>query len=60
MAYEKVNELNLKDTELRLGLPGTEQVTQEQEVSCVRNNKRQFQSNDEETRDEEESMPPTK
>ncbi|KFK39590.1 hypothetical protein AALP_AA3G264100 [Arabis alpina] len=58
MAYEKVNELNLKDTELRLGLPGTEEeVKQEQEVSCVRSNKRQF---DEETRDEQESMPPTK
>lgn len=34
MAYE--NDLNLKATELRLGLPGTE----EQEVSYVRNNKK--------------------
>ncbi|XP_010466600.1 PREDICTED: auxin-responsive protein IAA2 isoform X1 [Camelina sativa] len=59
MAYEKkVNELNLKDTELCLGLPGrTEEIKEEQEVSCVKsNNKRQF----EETRDEEESTPPTK
>lgn len=60
MAYEKVNELNLKDTELRLGLPGTEQIIQEQEVSCVRSNKRPFESNDEEIRDVEESTPPTK
>ncbi|CAN8270458.1 unnamed protein product [Cochlearia groenlandica] len=58
MAFEKVNELNLKDTELRLGLPGTEQDTQEQEVSCVRsNNKRSYQSNNGEG---EESLPPTK
>ncbi|OAP01365.1 IAA2 [Arabidopsis thaliana] len=58
MAYEKVNELNLKDTELCLGLPGrTEKIKEEQEVSCVKsNNKRLF----EETRDEEESTPPTK
>ncbi|CAE5968294.1 unnamed protein product [Arabidopsis arenosa] len=58
MAYEKVNELNLKDTELCLGLPGrTEEIKEEQEVSCVKsNNKRQF----EETREEEESTPPTK
>lgn len=59
MAFEKVNELNLKDTELCLGLPGRkEQVKEEQEVSCVRsnNNKRQF----EETLEEEESKPPTK
>lgn len=37
VAYE--NDLNLKATELRLGLPGTER-NQEQEVSCARNNKR--------------------
>ncbi|CAH8361472.1 unnamed protein product [Eruca vesicaria subsp. sativa] len=55
MAQEKVNDLNLKDTELRLGLPGTEQVKEEQEVSCVRSNKRQLQSDN-----EEESTPPTK
>ncbi|XP_022575253.1 auxin-responsive protein IAA2-like isoform X2 [Brassica napus] len=55
MAYEKVNELNLKDTELRLGLPGTGQVKEEKEVSCVRSNKRQHQSDN-----EEESTPPTK
>ncbi|XP_013751366.2 auxin-responsive protein IAA2-like [Brassica napus] len=55
MAYEKVNELNLKDTELRLGLPGTEQDKEEQEVSCVRSNKRQLQSDN-----EEESTLPTK
>ncbi|KAL0718931.1 hypothetical protein Bca4012_068254 [Brassica carinata] len=55
MTYEKVNELNLKDTELRLGLPGTEQDKEEQEVSCVRSNKRQLQSDN-----EEESTPPTK
>ncbi|CAN7046808.1 unnamed protein product [Brassica oleracea var. botrytis] len=55
MAYEKVNELNLKDTELRLGLPGTGQVKEEQEGSCVRSNKRQHQSDN-----EEESTPPTK
>nr|XP_018486510.1 PREDICTED: auxin-responsive protein IAA2-like isoform X2 [Raphanus sativus] len=56
MAYEKVNELNLKDTELRLGLPGTEQVKEEQDVSCVRSNKRQLQSDNE----EESTTPPTK
>lgn len=58
MTYEKVNELNLKDTELCLGLPGrTEEIKEEQEISCVKsNNKRQF----EETREEEESTPPTK
>uniref|UniRef100_A0A1J3IEB4 Auxin-responsive protein n=2 Tax=Noccaea caerulescens TaxID=107243 RepID=A0A1J3IEB4_NOCCA len=60
MAYEKVNMLNLKDTELRLGLPGTEQIIQEQEVSCVRSNKRRFERNDEEAREEEASTPPTK
>ncbi|KAJ9182208.1 hypothetical protein P3X46_006229 [Hevea brasiliensis] len=37
VAYE--NDLNLKATELRLGLPGTER-NQEQAVSCARNNKR--------------------
>ncbi|CAH2052973.1 unnamed protein product, partial [Thlaspi arvense] len=52
-----LNELNLKDTELRLGLPGTEENTQEEEVSCVRSNKRQLQT--EENREEEESTPPT-
>ena len=55
MTYEKVNELNLKDTELRLGLPGTEQAKEEQQVSCVRSNKRQLQSDN-----EEESTLPTK
>ncbi|KAF3572236.1 hypothetical protein F2Q69_00059866 [Brassica cretica] len=37
MAYEEViNELNLKDTELRLGLPGTDEQA---EVSCFKSNK---------------------
>ncbi|KFK23368.1 hypothetical protein AALP_AAs59668U000200 [Arabis alpina] len=61
MAYEEViNGLNLKDTELRLGLPGT-QEQQKQEVSCVKSNKRQFhQSNDENNLKEESSPPPAK
>lgn len=37
VVYE--NDLNLKATELTLGLPGTER-NQEQAVSCARNNKR--------------------
>ncbi|CAN8268698.1 unnamed protein product [Cochlearia groenlandica] len=62
MTYEKVNELNLKDTELRLGLPGTEEeVKESQEVSCVTSNKRQLQKNNDKTLEEEqESTPPTK
>ncbi|ESQ47554.1 hypothetical protein EUTSA_v10021641mg [Eutrema salsugineum] len=60
MAYEKVNELNLKDTELRLGLPGTDENKQEQEVSCVKSNKRQFHEGTCEQEEEEESTPPTK
>ncbi|XP_010450024.1 PREDICTED: auxin-responsive protein IAA1-like [Camelina sativa] len=55
MAYEEVmNGLNLKDTELRLGLPGTEE--QQLEVSCVRSNKRK--NND--TREESAPPPPSK
>ena len=59
MAYEEViNELNLKDTELRLGLPGTDEQA---EVSCVKSNKRQFhQSNDEHNLKEEYPSPPAK
>ncbi|WZZ08864.1 hypothetical protein YC2023_094785 [Brassica napus] len=59
MAYEEViNELNLKDTELRLGLPGTDEQA---EVSCVKSNKRQFhQSNDEHNLKEESPPPPAK
>ena len=45
VAYE--NDLNLKATELRLGLPGTDE-REEQAVSNVRNNKRQLQDADEE------------
>ena len=49
---EVTNGLNLKDTELRLGLPG-EQEEQQLELSCVRsNNKRK---NNDST---EESAPP--
>ncbi|CAA7028126.1 unnamed protein product [Microthlaspi erraticum] len=59
MAYEEVNnELNLKDTELRLGLPGTEE--QQIEVSCVLSNKRKFQNNDENSLKEESSPSPAK
>ncbi|KAL1200065.1 Auxin-responsive protein IAA1 [Cardamine amara subsp. amara] len=56
MAYEEViiNELNLKDTELRLGLPGTEEEEQQLDVSCVKSNKRK--NND----SNEESAPPVK
>lgn len=54
MTYEEVNNgLNLKDTELRLGLPGTEE--QQVEVSCVISNKRKFQNNDEHSLKEESS-----
>ncbi|XVF28716.1 hypothetical protein REPUB_Repub15cG0054100 [Reevesia pubescens] len=45
VAYE--NDLNLKATELRLGLPGTDE-REEQTVSNVRNNKRPLQEADEE------------
>lgn len=38
VAYE--NGLNLKATELRLGLPGTDQEAEKEAVSGVRNNKR--------------------
>uniref|UniRef100_A0A1J3K7C3 Auxin-responsive protein n=1 Tax=Noccaea caerulescens TaxID=107243 RepID=A0A1J3K7C3_NOCCA len=59
MAYEEVdNGLNLKDTELRLGLPGTEE--QQVEVSCVISNKRKFQNNDEHSLKEESSPSPAK
>ncbi|CAH8276695.1 unnamed protein product [Arabidopsis lyrata] len=52
---EVINGLNLKDTELRLGLPGA-QEEQQQEVSCVRsNNKRK--NNDSK---EESALPPAK
>ncbi|CAN8324485.1 unnamed protein product [Cochlearia groenlandica] len=62
MAYHiDINELNLKDTELRLGLPGTEEHKQEQEeVSCVTSNKRQFHNINNHNVKEEESSPPTK
>ncbi|KAJ9154223.1 hypothetical protein P3X46_027581 [Hevea brasiliensis] len=46
VVYE--NDLNLKATELRLGLPGTER-NEEQPVSCTRNNKRPLP----ETRDQD-------
>ncbi|EOA15796.1 hypothetical protein CARUB_v10007151mg [Capsella rubella] len=53
MAYEEsTSGLNLKDTELRLGLPGTEGEQQQLEVSCLRSNKRK--TND----SKEESCPP--
>ncbi|XP_010529092.1 PREDICTED: auxin-responsive protein IAA1-like [Tarenaya hassleriana] len=58
MAYEEVNGLNLKDTELRLGLPGTEENL-EQDVSCVRGNKRPFQNKDDQDQNQE-SSPPSK
>ncbi|WRX22527.1 AUX/IAA domain - like 9 [Theobroma cacao] len=45
VAYE--NDLNLKATELRLGLPGTDE-REEQPVSNVRNKKRPLQEADEE------------
>ncbi|XP_022739397.1 auxin-responsive protein IAA4-like [Durio zibethinus] len=45
VAYE--NDLNLEATELRLGLPGTDE-REEQTVSNVRNNKRPLQVADEE------------
>ncbi|EOY05879.1 AUX/IAA transcriptional regulator family protein [Theobroma cacao] len=45
VAYE--NDLNLKATELRLGLPGTDE-REEQSVSNVRNKKRPLQDADEE------------
>lgn len=50
MAYEEViiNGLNLKDTELRLGLPGTEEE-QQLDVSCVRSNKRKTNDSNEES-----------
>ncbi|XP_010435109.1 PREDICTED: auxin-responsive protein IAA1 [Camelina sativa] len=55
MAYEEViNGLNLKDTELRLGLPGTEE--QQLEVSCVRSNKRK----NSDSREESAPVPPSK
>ncbi|KAL0854693.1 hypothetical protein Bca101_059845 [Brassica carinata] len=59
MAYaEVINGLNLKDTELCLGMPGTDEQA---EVSCVKSNKRQFhQSNDEHNLKEESSPPPAK
>ncbi|EEF45187.1 auxin-responsive protein IAA4 [Ricinus communis] len=46
VAYE--NDLNLKATELRLGLPGTERNEEQAALSCTRNNKRPLP----ETRDE--------
>ncbi|ESQ56147.1 hypothetical protein EUTSA_v10026385mg [Eutrema salsugineum] len=61
MAYEEViNGLNLKDTELRLGLPGGEEKEQDLEVSCVRRNKRQFHQTTDEHNLIEESSPPSK
>ncbi|KAE9589722.1 hypothetical protein Lal_00021623 [Lupinus albus] len=45
MAYE--NDLNLKATELRLGLPGTEE-NEEKAKSCVRTNKRSLPETSEE------------
>ena len=47
MAYE--NDLNLKATELRLGLPGTEDENEEKELTGVRtNNKRPLPETSEE------------
>ena len=43
VAYQ--NELNLKATELRLGLPGTDIESEEQALSCARNNKRPLPDN---------------
>ncbi|KAL5542105.1 hypothetical protein UlMin_009815 [Ulmus minor] len=40
MAFE--NDLNLKATELRLGLPGSDEKYEDQTLSCVRNKKRQL------------------
>lgn len=68
MAYE--NELNLKATELRLGLPGTDHESEEQALSSARNNKRPLLdttkecglkgSSDAEHADHESTAPPTK
>ncbi|XP_010551701.1 PREDICTED: auxin-responsive protein IAA1-like [Tarenaya hassleriana] len=58
MAYEVVNGLNLKDTELRLGLPGTEE-NKERHVSCVTSKKRSFESKDDQDQNQAYS-PPTK
>ncbi|XP_075656238.1 auxin-responsive protein IAA4 [Castanea sativa] len=46
VAYE--NGLNLKATELRLGLPGTDIESEEQALSSSRNNKRPFPDNSKE------------
>ncbi|TKY53807.1 Auxin-induced protein 22B [Spatholobus suberectus] len=46
-AYE--NDLNLKATELRLGLPGTEEKDEKTTVHGVRNHKRQVRENSEES-----------
>jgi len=43
VAYQ--NELNLKATELRLGLPGTDIESEEQALSSARNNKRPLPDN---------------
>lgn len=61
MAYE--NDLNLKATELRLGLPGTDNETEE--VASVRNRKRQLPGEDSGLKrhssdDGEETAPPAK
>ncbi|KAJ1411449.1 PB1 domain [Sesbania bispinosa] len=46
VAYE--NDLNLKATELRLGLPGTEEK-EEKTMACVKSNKRQLPETSEES-----------
>lgn len=46
VAYE--NGLNLKATELRLGLPGADIESEEQAVSSARNNKRPLPDNSKE------------
>ncbi|KAI9119662.1 hypothetical protein K1719_009538 [Acacia pycnantha] len=59
VAFE--NDLNLKDTELRLGLPGREEEEQKLLVSC-KNNKRALSEASEDcgTKGSKESAPPAK
>ncbi|KAK4258079.1 hypothetical protein QN277_007579 [Acacia crassicarpa] len=59
VAFE--NDLNLKDTELRLGLPGREEEEQKALVSC-KNNKRPLSEASEDcgTKGSKESAPPAK
>ncbi|KAK9991917.1 hypothetical protein SO802_026902 [Lithocarpus litseifolius] len=68
VAYQ--NELNLKATELRLGLPGTDIESEEQALSSARNNKRPLPDNtkecglkgssDDDQHSDHEAAPPAK